>query len=66
MQAKAQHSTSIADFLSARYGKSASLATLVTVIATAGTLPYMALQLESVGTTLLLLDPSLRAQVAAD
>ena len=65
-QAKAQHSTSIADFLSARYGKSASLAALVTVIATAGTLPYMALQLESVGTTLLLLDPSLRAQVAAD
>ncbi len=45
-QAKAQHSTSIADFLSARYGKSASLAALVTVIATCGTLPYMALQLE--------------------
>ncbi len=65
-QAKAQHSTSIADFLSARYGKSASLAALVTVIATVGTLPYMALQLESVGATLLLLDPDLRAQVAAD
>ena len=54
-QAKAQHSTSIADFLSARYGKSASLAALVTVIAACGTLPYMALQLESVGTALLLL-----------
>ncbi len=65
-QAKAQHSTSIADFLSARYGKSASLAALVTVIASVGTLPYMALQLESVGATLLLLDPDLRAQVAAD
>lgn len=65
-QAKAQHSTSIADFLSARYGKSASLAALVTVIATCGTLPYMALQLQSVGATLLLLDPELRAQVAAD
>jgi Na+/proline symporter/signal transduction histidine kinase/CheY-like chemotaxis protein len=65
-QAKAQHSTSIADFLSARYGKSASLAALVTIIATCGTLPYMALQLQSVGTTLLLLDPGLRAQVAAD
>ena len=63
-QAKAQHSTSIADFLSARYGKSASLAALVTVIATCGTLPYMALQLESVGATVLLLDPDLRAQVA--
>lgn len=65
-QAKAQHSTSIADFLSARYGKSASLAALVTVIATCGTLPYMALQMESVGAALLLLDPSLRTQVAAD
>ncbi len=65
-QAKAQHSTSIADFLSARYGKSASLAALVTVIATCGSLPYMALQLESVGTAMLTLDPTLRAQVAAD
>lgn len=65
-QAKAQHSTSIADFLSARYGKSASIAALVTVIATCGTLPYMALQLESVGASLLLLDPELRAQVAAN
>jgi Na+/proline symporter/signal transduction histidine kinase/CheY-like chemotaxis protein len=65
-QAQAQHSTSIADFLSARYGKSASLAALVTVIASLGTLPYMALQLESVGTAILTLDPTLRAQVAAD
>ncbi len=65
-QAKAQHSTSIADFLSARYGKSASLAALVTVIATCGTLPYMALQLDAVGTTLLLMAPDLRMQVAAD
>lgn len=65
-QAKAQHSTSIADFLSARYGKSASLAALITVIATCGTLPYMALQLDAVGTTLLLMAPDLRMQVAAD
>lgn len=65
-QAKAQHSTSIADFLSARYGKSASLAALVTVIAACGTLPYMALQLDAVGTTLLLMAPDLRTQVATD
>lgn len=65
-QAKAQHSTSIADFLSARYGKSASLAALVTVIAACGTLPYMALQLDAVGSTLLLMAPDLRSQVAAD
>ena len=65
-QAKAQHSTSIADFLSARYGKSAGLAALVTVIATTGALPYMALQLQSVGSALMTLDPSLRTQLAAD
>lgn len=65
-QAKAQHSTSIADFLSARYGKSAGLAALVTVIATIGALPYMALQLESVGAALMTLDPTLRVQLAAD
>ena len=65
-QAKAQHSTSIADFLSARYGKSASLAALVTVIASVGTLPYMALQLDAVGSTLLLMAPDLRERVAAE
>lgn len=47
--AKAQHSTSIADFLSARYGKSPLVAAAVTVIAAIGALPYMALQLKSVG-----------------
>ncbi len=65
-QAKAQHSTSIADFLSARYGKSASVAALVTIIATIGSLPYMALQLQSVGSSLLALDPSLQASVTTD
>jgi Na+/proline symporter/CheY-like chemotaxis protein/nitrogen-specific signal transduction histidine kinase len=54
-RAKAQHSTSIADFLSARYGKSAWVAALVTVIATVGALPYMALQLQSVGMALVML-----------
>lgn len=54
-QSKAQHSTSIADFLSARYGQSAVVAALVTAIATAGSLPYMALQLQSVGAVLSLI-----------
>ena len=63
-QAKVQHSTSIADFLSARYGKSASVAALVTIIATIGSLPYMALQLQSVGSSLLMLDDGLRSAVA--
>ncbi|MDJ0643505.1 MAG: PAS-domain containing protein [Erythrobacter sp.] len=65
-QAKAQHSTSIADFLSARYGKSASVAALVTIIATIGALPYMALQLRSLSTSLSTLDPEIATQVASD
>ncbi|MHA7819124.1 MAG: hybrid sensor histidine kinase/response regulator [Erythrobacter sp.] len=65
-QSKAQHSTSIADFLSARYGKSASVAAMVTIIATIGSLPYMALQLQSVGTSLVTLSPGLIDQVATD
>lgn len=65
-QAKAQHSTSIADFLSARYGKSALVAALVTIFAAIGSLPYMALQLKSVGTSLLALGPGLEASVSPD
>ena len=40
--------TSIADLISSRYGKSTSLAVLVTVIAVIATTPYIALQLQSV------------------
>ena len=40
--------TSIADLISSRYGKSSSLAVLVTVIAVIATTPYIALQLQSV------------------
>ena len=65
-QAQAQHSTSIADFLSARYGKNAAVAALVTLIATVGSLPYMALQLQSVGSSLVALDPTLEQSVAMD
>ncbi|MEO1046580.1 MAG: PAS domain-containing hybrid sensor histidine kinase/response regulator [Pseudomonadota bacterium] len=55
--AKAQHSTSIADFLAARYGKSPTVAATVTLIAAIGALPYMALQLKSVGDALTALAP---------
>ncbi len=48
VRAKAQGVTSIADFLGARYGKSRPVAALVTVIATIGVLPYIALQLKAV------------------
>lgn len=53
---KTQNITSIADFIAARYGKNSTLAAIVTVIAVAGTLPYIALQLKAVSesvTTLL-------------
>jgi Na+/proline symporter/signal transduction histidine kinase len=45
---KTQNITSIADFIAARYGKNPTLAAIVTVIAVAGTLPYIALQLKAV------------------
>jgi Na+/proline symporter len=43
--------TSLADFISARYGKSTSLGGLVTVIAVVGIVPYIALQLKAVSNT---------------
>ena len=46
--AKKQNITSIADFMAARYGKSPSVAALVTVVAVVATLPYIALQLTAV------------------
>ncbi len=46
-----QGSTSIADMISSRYGKSESLAALVTVIAIVVSMPYIALQLKAVTTS---------------
>lgn len=45
---KSQNITSVADFLAARYGKSQSVAAVVTAVAVVGTLPYIALQLKAV------------------
>ena len=45
---KQQNITTIADFISSRYGKSQSLAVMVTIIAVLGTIPYIALQLKAV------------------
>ncbi|TDT78085.1 hypothetical protein BDE40_1391 [Litoreibacter halocynthiae] len=45
---KAERITSIADMISSRYGKSPTIAVIVTVLAIAGTTPYIALQLQSV------------------
>lgn len=46
--AKAQRVTSIADFVSARYGKSRTVSVLVTLMAIAAVTPYIALQLLAV------------------
>src|SRR5258708_39807842 len=40
--------TSLADFIASRYGKSAVIGGLVTVIAVIGILPYMSLQLKAI------------------
>ena len=46
--AKAEKITSIADFLGARYGKSFAVASIATLIATLGAVPYIALQLKAI------------------
>ncbi len=50
--AKAQNITSIADFIAARYGKDQGVAALVATIAIIGTIPYIALQLKAVSSSL--------------
>ena len=52
---KVNRITSIADFIAARYGKSALLGGLVTVIAVIGIIPYIALQLKAVSNSFTLL-----------
>src|SRR5574338_395190 len=49
--AKDNRLTSLADFISSRYGKSAVLAGLVTVIAVVGVTPYISLQLKAISTS---------------
>jgi Na+/proline symporter len=46
-----QHITSIADFIAARYGKSQLIGALATLIALAGYVPYIALQLKAITST---------------
>jgi len=43
--------TSLADFVASRYGKSALLGGLVTIIAVVGILPYISLQLKAISTS---------------
>src|SRR6188508_3206485 len=50
--AKSQNITSVADFIAARYGKSQAVAATVALIAIVGTVPYIALQLKAVSSSL--------------
>jgi Na+/proline symporter/signal transduction histidine kinase/CheY-like chemotaxis protein len=50
--AKAHNITSIADFIAARYGKGQAVAATVALIAIVGTIPYIALQLKAVSSSL--------------
>jgi Na+/proline symporter/signal transduction histidine kinase len=53
---KVQRITSIADFIASRYGKSPVLGGAVTVIAVAGVIPYIALQLKAISTGFLMIN----------
>src|SRR5215813_7162557 len=50
--AKTQNITSIADFIAARYGKAQTVAATVALIAIIGTIPYIALQIKAVSSSL--------------
>jgi Na+/proline symporter/CheY-like chemotaxis protein/two-component sensor histidine kinase len=52
---KAENITTIADFIAARFGKSQTLAALVTLFVVVGILPYIALQLKAVSTSFVVL-----------
>jgi Na+/proline symporter len=50
-----QRLTSIADFISARYGKSAGLGALVTGVCVLGVVPYIALQIKAIASSFVVL-----------
>jgi Na+/proline symporter/signal transduction histidine kinase/CheY-like chemotaxis protein len=63
--AKSQNITSIADFIAARYGKSQAVAATVALIAIIGSVPYIALQLKAVASSLetILIDDQAFSQI---
>ena len=54
---KDQRITSISDFISSRYGKSAALGSLVAVLVVCGMIPYIALQLKAVSASFKMIAP---------
>jgi Na+/proline symporter len=65
---KANKITSIADFIASRYGKSSTIAGVVTIIAVLGIVPYISVQIKAISTTYQLLSsgsgPDALTQVA--
>jgi Na+/proline symporter/signal transduction histidine kinase len=53
---KVHRITSIADFIASRYGKSPTLGGVVTIIAVAGIIPYIAVQIKSISITFFLVN----------
>jgi Na+/proline symporter/signal transduction histidine kinase len=53
---KVHRITSIADFIASRYGKSPTLGGIVTIIAVAGIIPYIAVQIKAISTTFFLIN----------
>ncbi len=64
--AKREKITSIADFIAARYGKSAGVGALAAIIAVLGTVPYIALQLKAITTSINTMIVSSRPAFMAD
>ena len=63
--AREQNSTSIADLVASRFGKSPRLAALVTAVAVVGMVPYIALQLRAVAQSFALLTAEEGGAIAA-
>ncbi len=60
---KEQNIVSIADFISSRYGKSASLGAIITLFAVLGIMPYIALQLKAVAMSFDILTSGARSEI---
>ncbi|MGH8251885.1 MAG: PAS domain-containing hybrid sensor histidine kinase/response regulator [Steroidobacteraceae bacterium] len=58
--------TSVADFVAARYGRDRTLAVAVTLIATCGIIPYIALQLKAIDQTFNTLTAALGGEAVGD
>jgi Na+/proline symporter len=55
---KVHRITSIADFISSRYGKNATLGVVVTLVCIGGILPYIAIQLKAISSSFLIVSRS--------